>query len=68
MERHEFPVHRTFTADDYIAYIGTHSDHIGLRPECRAPFYDGIRAAIMRHGGVLELAGAYILYLWSKGA
>ncbi len=66
MERREFPVRRFFSADDYVAYIGTHSDHIGLRAECREPFYNGIRAAIERHGGVLELGGAYILYLWTK--
>ena len=66
MERREFPVHRTFTAEDYVAYIGTHSDHIGLRPEWREPFYNGIRAAIERHGGVLEMAGAFVLYLWTR--
>ena len=67
MERREFPFRRVFTADEYVAYIGTHSDHIGLRPECRKPFYGGIRAAIERHGGALEMVGAYILYLWTRG-
>ena len=53
-------------AEDYVAFIGTHSDHIGIRPDCREPFFGGIRAAIERHGGVLEVVGAYILYLWTK--
>ena len=33
-------------AEDYVAFIGTHSDHIGIRPDCREPFFGGIRAAI----------------------
>ena len=36
------------------------------RPDCREPFFGGIRAAIERHGGTLEVVGAYILYLWTK--
>ena len=66
MERREFPFRRTYSAEDYVAFIGTHSDHIGIRPNCREPFFGGIRAAIERHGGSLEVVGAYILYLWSK--
>ena len=68
VERFDFPHRRTFSADDYVAYIGTHSDHIGLKPEYRIAFYDGIRAAIEHHGGVLEMAGAYVLYLWTRDA
>ena len=66
MERREFPFRRTYSAEDYVAFIGTHSDHIGIRPDCREPFFGGIRAAIERHGGTLEVVGAYILYLWTK--
>ena len=66
MERREFPVRRLFSAEEYVAYIGTHSDHIGLRPECRDAFYGGIRDAISRHGGMLEMAGAFVLYLWTR--
>jgi SAM-dependent methyltransferase len=68
MERLEFPFHRTFSAEDYVSYIGTHSDHIGLKSEWRAPFFSGVRSAIERHGGVLEMAGAYVLYLWTRDA
>ena len=68
MERREFPYHRTYSAEEYVAYIGTHSDHIGLRPECRDAFFGGIRDAIERHGGVLEMGGAYVLYLWTRAA
>ena len=66
MERREFPFRRLFTAEEYVSYIGTHSDHIGIKPECREPFFSGVHAAIDRHGGVLEMAGAYILYLWTR--
>lgn len=67
MEHREFPFRRFFAAEDYVAFIGTHSDHIGIRPECRDAFYGGIRAAIGRHGGVLEMQGVYVLYLWTRG-
>lgn len=66
MERRVFPVRRIYTADEYVEYIGTHSDHICLKPEFRKPFYDGIHAAIERHGGHLEMAGEFVLYLWKK--
>lgn len=42
---------REYSADDYIEYIGTHSDHLSLREPERTKFYEGVREAINRHGG-----------------
>ena len=64
--RTDFAGRRAYTADEYVEYIQTHSDHITLRPECREPFLGGIRAAILRHGGHIRFDDRYILYLYRK--
>lgn len=61
-----FPGRREYTADEYLEYIGTHSDHIMLNIEYRRHFYDGIRAAILRHGNRIVFDDQYILYLYRK--
>lgn len=66
IERVEFPGRREYTADEYLQYIGTHSDHITLNENHRKPFFDGIREAILRHGGKVVFDDRYILYLYRK--
>ncbi len=62
----EFYGKRSYTADEYIEYIQTHSDHILLREEHRKPFFDGIRRAILRHGNKIEFRDTFPLYLYQK--
>lgn len=64
--RTEFPGRREYTADEYLQYIGTHSDHITLNPAWRQRFFDGIRDAIVRHGDRIVFDDRYILYLYQK--
>lgn len=52
---------RELTADEYIQYIGTHSDHIILEEPYRTPFFKGVREAVVRHGGRLVIRDEYIL-------
>lgn len=52
---------REFTAEEYIQYIGTHSDHITLEEPYRTPFFKGIREAVTKHGGRLVIKDEYIL-------
>ncbi len=52
---------REFTADEYIEYIGTHSDHIVLEEPYRTPFFEGVRDAINAHGGRLVFNDTYVL-------
>ncbi len=66
-ERFSFPSARRYTADEYVEYIHTHSDHIMLREECKEAFYGGIRDAIVRHGNKIEFRDEFILYLCRKG-
>ena len=54
---------RRYTADEYLEYIGTHSDHILLEPAYREPFFTGIGDAIRAHGGTVTFADTYRLYL-----
>ena len=65
-ERFSFPSSRRYTADEYVEYIHTHSDHIMLREDCREAFYGGIRDAILRHGNKIEFRDEFILYLCRK--
>lgn len=57
---------RNYTADEYIEYIKTHSDHITIKEEYRSPFFNGIRAAILNHGNNISFRDTYILYLYQK--
>jgi SAM-dependent methyltransferase len=66
MEEHSFPSSRRYTADEYVEYIHTHSDHIMLREECKAAFYGGIRDAILRHGDKIEFRDEFALHLCRK--
>ena len=66
VEKAEFPGRRAYTADEYIEYIGTHSDHITLAEQAREPFLEGVREAILRHGDRIVFDDRYVLYLYQK--
>jgi ubiquinone/menaquinone biosynthesis C-methylase UbiE len=61
LETHIFRGTRAFTAEEYVQYIGTHSDHIALEEPYRTPFFEGIKEAITRHGNKLVINDEYIL-------
>ena len=65
-EQFSFPSSRHYTADEYVEYIHTHSDHICLREDCREAFYGGIRDAILRHGNKIAFLDQFVLYLCRK--
>ena len=62
----EFHGQRVMTTDEYIDYIGTHSDHITLNEHYRDDFYNGMRAAVDAHGGRIVFDDTYRLYLCRK--
>ena len=66
VEKRAFPGRRTYTADEYLEYIGTHSDHITLTAQAKKPFLDGVRDAILRHGNQIAFDDQYVLYLYRK--
>ncbi len=64
--RKEFYGRREFTADEYIEYIHTHSDHTAIKEECREAFFEGIRKTIIEHGNHVVFDDTYVLYLYRK--
>ena len=64
--RKDFQGKRNYTADEYIEYIKTHSDHITIKEEYRDPFFNGIHTAILNHGNNISFRDTYVLYLYQK--
>lgn len=62
----DFHAKRSCSADEYVEYIKTHSDHIMIREEYRKPFFTGIRDAIKDHGNRIRFRDTYILHLYQK--
>ena len=61
LETKYFKGRREYTADEYIQYIGTHSDHIMLEEPYRTPFFEGVYKAVNAHGGKVVYDDTYIL-------
>lgn len=64
--RRDFYGTRSYSAEEYIEYIKTHSDHIMIREEYRVPFFQGIRDAILKHGNRICFRDTYVLHLYQK--
>lgn len=64
--RKDFYGKREFTADEYIEYIHTHSDHTAIKEDCRLAFFEGVRQAIINHGNRIVFNDTYVLYLYKK--
>lgn len=57
---------RTYDADDFIHYIGTHVDHITLKEPHKSNFYKGVRNAVLEAGNKITLNDTIALYLVKK--
>lgn len=57
---------RTFSAKEYIALLGTYSDHIAIEETIRNKFFAGIENAINRHGGTITVYDTIDLQLARK--
>ncbi len=57
---------RTFSAKEYIALLGTYSDHIAMEDGIRTKFYTAIEDAINRHGGTITIYDTLDLQLARK--
>jgi ubiquinone/menaquinone biosynthesis C-methylase UbiE len=58
----EYKMEREFTADEYVAMIHTHCDHITLQEPNKSKFYDGIRNCIMDAGNKIILNDTIVVY------
>jgi len=57
---------RVFTAEEYIALLGTYSDHIAMDEGIRTVFFSKIGEAIRRHGGTITIYDTMDLELARK--
>ena len=57
---------RVYEADEYLSLMDTMSDHRAMPEKDRAALYAGIKDAILRHGGQLELKFIFQLYMGRK--
>lgn len=60
-EVNQFVTERILTTDQYIAYCGTHCDHIALSEPYRSRFYEGIRSVVDAAGGKLRIIDTHVL-------
>lgn len=57
---------QTFNSDEYVAMLRTFPDHESLPPADRVTFYKGIKEAIAKHGGAIEVGYLFRLYMGRK--
>lgn len=66
VEKRLFYGTREFNSDEYVAFCGTHCDHIVIPEPFRTPFFEGIRSAVREAGNKVVIKDTYILYLTKK--
>ena len=65
VERREFAGERVMDADTYVAFSGTHCDHINIPEPYRTKFFTGLHDAVAEVGKVV-FKDTYVLYLTRK--
>ena len=65
-ETREYYGKREFTADEYVAFCGTHCDHIVVSEPYRSKFFDGLKQAVLDAGNKIVFNDTYVLYLAKK--
>ena len=65
-ERREFYGERVFTADEYVAFSGTHCDHMVIPEPYKTKFFQGLHDAVMNAGNKIVFKDTYVLYLARK--
>ena len=66
IEKREYHSSRSFNADEYVSYCGTHSDHIVIPEPYKTRFFEGLRQAVLDAGDRIEFLDTYTLYLARK--
>lgn len=65
-EKREYAGRRVFTADEYVAYCGTHCDHLVIPEPDRSRFFGGLRDAVLAAGDRIVFNDTHVLYLARK--
>ncbi len=66
VEKFEFKGRRVFTADEYVQFSGTHSDHIVIPESLRSEFFAGLKSVVEEAGDRVVFNDTYVLYLTRK--
>ncbi len=65
-EKREYHGERVFTADEYVAFCGTHCDHIVIPEPDKSKLFSGLRQAVLEAGNRIVFQDTYVLYLAKK--
>lgn len=65
-ERREYYGKREFTADEYVAFSGTHCDHIVISEPYKSELFDGLREAVLEAGDRIVFHDTFVLFLARK--
>ncbi|MBQ6990108.1 MAG: methyltransferase domain-containing protein [Clostridia bacterium] len=65
-ERREFYGKREMNADEYVAFCGTHCDHLVIPEPDKTLFFDGLRKVVQENGDRVVFWDTYVLYLTRK--
>ncbi|KGX91691.1 hypothetical protein N781_03900 [Pontibacillus halophilus JSM 076056 = DSM 19796] len=66
IEVHTYDHPMTYSEEEYMGLMDTHSDHRMLPDEQKKKLYEGIRESIHRNGGMIEKPQTVVLYLARK--
>lgn len=66
VERREYHGTRTLTAEEYVSYCGTHSDHLVIPEPMKTEFFTGLEKAVRDFGNRIVFRDTHILYLTKK--
>ena len=66
VEKREFYGQRVMTADEYVAFSGTHCDHIVIPEPYKTKLFDGLRTAVLQAGNRIVFNDTFVLYLAKK--
>ena len=66
VEKREFTGTREMDADEYVAYCGTHCDHLVIPEPYKSLFFEGLRKTVAESGNRVVFRDTYVLYLAKK--
>ena len=65
-EKREYYGERTFNAEEYAAFCGTHCDHIIIPEPHKSKLFEGLKSCVLDAGNRIVFNDTYILYLARK--
>ena len=65
-EKRDFHGRRELDPDEYVAFCGTHCDHIVIPEPLKTAFFEGLRKTVAENGGKIVFEDTFVLYLARK--